>query len=44
MNIDTTFLRRCMASLEWAEATLKLLPAFISDAKALADVIAGVEG
>ena len=29
---------------DFAEATLKLLPAFISDAKALADVIAGVEG
>ena len=29
---------------DFAEATLKLLPAFILDAKALADVIDGVEG
>ncbi len=29
---------------DFAEATLKLLPAFILDAKALADVIEGVEG
>ena len=63
MSIDTTFLRRCIASLEralegierqepsddvmtahdygedFAESTLRLLPAFIHDAKALADVI-----
>ena len=62
MSIDTTFLRRCIASLEravegiegqedrlddmtrnsgedFAEATLKLLPDFIGDARALADMI-----
>lgn len=32
MSIDTTFLRRCIA-------TLKLLPGFIADATALADTI-----
>ena len=29
---------------DFAESTLRLLPAFIHDAKALADVIEGVEG
>ncbi len=53
MSIDTTFPRRCIASLEratrenggyrygFAETTRGLLPDFFDDAKAVADMIVG---
>lgn len=50
MTIDTTFLRRCIGNrndtahnygVRFAETTLALLPTFVRDARALADVIEG---